>query len=454
MKKFIAIALFFLFAVTLMITAAKCQPYLGGNAVQFETYTDSISNEYLLDCYNSGDTMSFRLRMEEKKGFKSVLPYISFKNQAAKKGITVKFMVCIDDATLPVTNLANITALKNAGCYVTDVELFNEFYSNDPDGTKGTCSFDFACYKSKFLPQINAIKAAYPNTRFFFCLAPRPQGYGINGERGDHTRWNDSIKNYIASNPFYHITYHLYFNAKDCDTLSYSITPQVINGSYNKYLDDYYAEMRRELYASTLMQSVDRYLKAEFPNKLAAYTEVGIIGGDPERGNTASIRNTYVYADFIYYLLTHIDAYEIDIHALITLAGIISPASKLDIGTQNIRRFEYYSLYLTKFKTQQFCGAPYYYSSIGATEWTAKGSTPFSYNPLGKTGLTFGIMCRDTSYFVNDTSYVTIQVANPIPVKCSRFFYSLFHGKECTVTYHSEQQMILTEKLITKQICN
>ena len=480
MKKLLTIAGWILFSVTLLIAAAKSQTFYGTNNPNFETYTDSISNDWLLSCYAPGDTMSFRLRSEADKGFKSVIPYIDFKNQAAAKGITVKFMYCCDLNKTPGENLANITALKDAGCYVPDVELGNEYYSTIVP------KLSFPAYRVKIQPFVDL----FTGFNLFIPLAPRP--IGINGGRKDHAVWNDSAKAYIQNKPQINIVWHLYFNAKDCPILADSLTPQLVTSSYNPYLDDYYLTLRLQLFASTLMNQVDDYLNTNFAGRTRAYTEVGIIGGDPERGTTSNIRNTFVYAEFLYYLLQNIHAYEVDIHSGISLTGVIQPTSKFDLtdGFKNKKRYEYFSLYLNKklgakpgicylplFEQPYLSGynatvigyeyvsSPYYYSSVGATSFFKNGSVkqyeiPLKTSPLiaghafGYKVVNFTPACRDTIVIVNDTTYNTIQVANPVNPKCSRFFYSLFHGKECTVTYHTEQEMIITRKEITQTICN
>ena len=443
MKKNI-IHLILLLAFCALVREAKCQ-YYGCNQVQFETYTDSISNEWLIDCYNSGDTMSFRLRGETDKGFKSIQPYINFKNQAIKKGVTVKFTYCVDLNKSPEENLANINGLKNAGCFVPDLELGNEYYSTI------TPKLSFPAYRVKIQPYVNL----YTGFTLFIPLAPRPLNSSINGGRRDHQVWNDSAKLYIQNKPQINVVWHLYFNSKDCPILADTLTPQAVTPSYNAYLDDYYFTLHNQLYQSTLLNAVTEYLNTNFAGKKIAFTEIGIIGGDPDKGNTSNIRNTYTYSEWVYYLLKNLKAYEIDIHAGISLTGIIQPTGKYDLidGFKNKKRFEYYSLYLTKFKTEQFAGAPYYYSSIGSTAFMTRGSVPTAFNPLGQTGMSFGVFCHDSIYTVTDTTYSTIQVANPLPGKCGRFFYSLFHGKECTISYHTEQQMILTTKQVTTKIC-
>ncbi len=393
-------------AIFLLSDSCKAQ-YLGANMVNFETYTDDVSNEWFLDCYQPGDTMSFRLRMEADKGFVSTAKYISFNNQAVARNITVKFMVLIDFDATPQTNLNNITALVNAGCYIPDIELGNEYYAKDPDGLKHTCSFNFDCYKLKFESQVNTIKAVYPNMRFFFSLAP-------NSGRTENTNWNNSIKNYISLNPNYHVAYHLYFNDQVAPSLGDSLISQTTTSSYNSYLDNYFSSIRTDLFQTTLIQDTENYLSLNFPGKDVAYTEIGILGGDDGKdASTSLIRNTFTYAERLYIILNELDGYEIDIHSGIALTGIIQPLGKNDLISvyKNKKTFEYYSLFLHRelgaktglsylglndtcylfghFATNislHYASAPYTYTSCGDASYKKKGSLKESYDPLNGTG--------------------------------------------------------------------
>lgn len=430
MKKLILITLIFIYHTS------RAQ-FLGTNNPNIEQYTDTTSNGWLLDCYNSGDTMSFRLRGEVDKGFTSISNYIAFNEQAQARGVVVKFMYCIDPAATAQTNFNNIQALINSGAYVPDVELFNEYYARQ------NCNFSFDCYKTKFIPNIKLIRAAYPQMRFFFSLAP-------NRGRTDQTNWNNAIKTYIQDTAAYNIAYHLYFNSSDCPILADSLIPQIMTSAYNSYLDTYYTTLRTQLISSTLKQDVESYLSLNFAGKKIAYTEVGITGGDPDRGSTSNIRNTFVYAEWLYYLLNNLNAYEIDIHSGISLTGIIQPTSKNDLvdAFKNKKRYEYYSLFLSKDKltgkhsgtcylpldeditfagytaevTYLLVSSPLPYSSCGATAWYKNGSTKEYTNPLNL-----------TSDYGNYYFGVKKVIYTAVPVTCYKKRW-LFNSLPCKVS--------------------
>lgn len=325
------------------ILFSQNQSVLGGSYVNSDTYITQQDFEWISQVASPGDTIGYRDRYDKGSGSSRL---IEFSNYLKLKGVKLRVIVTVSMSATGEENLSHIVELIEGGVWVDAVELFNEPYS------EVSPKFDFSSYRKFFEPLTEYIRENYPYIRFLYFAAPRPSNAGINGGRKEHQVWNDSLKTFINKQPLSDgVSWHVYFNARDCSILDTLLEPVVYNSAIlNQDLDYYYTRLFIEAYNSKLWDSTYAYMKKNYPNRPYAITEMGIVYGAVDDGGAGDIKNTWVYSSIMFKSLVENKGrfYELDLHAGVSQVGMISPKKNNYDSEEgiNLRRTEYWCYYL------------------------------------------------------------------------------------------------------------
>lgn len=339
MKKlliFIVAAIMFTVAVSAQSTWTT-----GWNGVGFYKYATEADKLALLDA--SGPITEHRFRID-KDLYVNTQSIIDFVNLYKENGKVLQVVVTAK-ANNPELNFRVVDSLYKAGI-TPYVELGNERYASQFNHT-------FFTYIGEFQSTINAIKAMYPNTTFLVNAVPRPEGSSIPGPKKGSGLWNAAAYDYCVANQA-RVSWHTYINNKDTDILdTVPSSAKFDTLSVGENIINFYNELSG--YKENLSSQTIDYLDTYFPNIYVHFTEIGIVPSDDESLDnadigTSQIRNTVAYSNLIYQLLNGLTSYEytasVDIHAGISLSGLIAPPSKYDVSVTNVKKMEYYSFEL------------------------------------------------------------------------------------------------------------
>lgn len=329
----------FVVAATLQISAQTT----GWNGVNFNKYATDADKLALLDV--SGNTAEFRYRIDKDQviNTEAVIDY-AYDYKAAGKQLNI---VVTAKAAAVDFNFEVVDQFYKAGI-VPFVELGNERYAQQFKHT-------FESYIGEFQSTIDKIKSVYPNTVFIVNVMPRPEGSSIPGPKKGSGAWNASAYQYVLSHPGTRISWHMYPNEKDFAVLD--TVPSGINfnpTAVDSRLPVFYDQLAA--YNCQLPLQIIEYLSQNFPGIYCHFTEIGIVPSEDESldnadAGTSLIRNTVAYSGVIFQLLHKLHEYpftaSVDIHAGITLNGLIAPPSKFDFTTSgNVKKMEFFAFEL------------------------------------------------------------------------------------------------------------
>lgn len=389
---------------------------LGFNGENWFDAMDDIAKQWVIDAIPEGEAFTLRFRAD-KPDFKSedlnklIELHWNFFNQS--RTLNVIYCANIKDDTQ--TAFGYIQFLINAGLNVIAVEFGNEVYS----GTQANFVFDV--YKNWFEPLRLLMETNYPQIPCLVFLAPRAKDSGVLGGRNDHKTFNDAAIAYINSKSNLHPTVHIYLNDRECPVTATPINKvQYVEGTLYPELDTFYTTLYNQASEQlhNLWESTLNYIKYNCPEKELHITEWGF-------DNYGDIKNT-LSTGAIAWWIWNLYGEDKRITSLLQHNGIsmagpgmifpVHPKNDTPSEGLNKRRVDYwlYKLYrslsnkklyfetitepgtyygiinigidlpvFTKAQnvveistTDNVIKGEFMYSSSGATEWMAKGSTP------------------------------------------------------------------------------
>lgn len=291
----------------------------------FEASTDLTDSYIVGSAPPSGFTLRFRGDKAEtfEVLMNEVNALIAFKEKCdyADVELNVIYTAGLDDFT-PVQHETAVSQLLSAGVKVIAVQADNEYYN------KEKANFNFEYYKSKFLPVRDFIYNLDSSIPFVIFLAPRPSSTAIKGSRNIHRKWNDEVKEYLATaSEKDSVCIHIYPDGREIPTVKTTPAKRVVDETLDEELDTYYTNLAEEAFVDNHFDVILEYLNADFPDKPIYVTEFGI-------GSPGKLKNTigYSQAIFKYWLKYRTKFYCLLEHngVSLSLAGAMSPATKKD----------------------------------------------------------------------------------------------------------------------------
>lgn len=327
----------------LMIVSTSTAQTLGWNGVGFFKYATEQDKADLIEA--SGFNTEFRFRID-KDVVVNTGKMISLVKLYEASGKKLQVVVTAKSNSADF-NFRVIDSLFKAGI-TPYIELGNERYASQFKHT-------FASYIGEYQSTVTKVKAVYPNAVFIVNVMPRPEGSFIAGPKKGSGEWNAAAYSYCVENSA-RISWHSYINKKDNPDLASAPTNVVYNpATPDSRLPVYYDKLAN--HHSELPSQTIAYLRVNFPGIKVHFTEIGIVpeedeslDSDEQGSGTSLIRNTVAYSNLLYQMLHEYSAYEntesVDIHAGVTLNGIIAPASKYDVSTSSVKKIEFYAFEL------------------------------------------------------------------------------------------------------------
>lgn len=421
---------------------------LGWNFVNLDQYGTVESMQKMADLFPDNGTLLCRLRTDkdqsEELDMATINKAILFDSICRSKNVFFSVIYTANLWASPETNYIGIRYLREAGVYISYIELGNEYYS--------IVDFDFVKYKSICQQNINYIRGLLPDTRFLLPAAPNPIYDGFSGRR-IHSVWNDSISNYIKTlSNSDDIVWHIYYNQDEnaiIEQYEKGLPKQNYSSSvYNEFLDTTYYSILESCLQSDKWSVVKSYCDFKFPGRDIILTEFGI-------ENSGKFRNTWAYSAVIFRdMMEHRKTFdELYVHAGISIVGVIdrngdvtaeyyacklainSPVNSKNIfesnsvsegenyfyfindGIDNSFSFEIPSGYYISSVEKQYISGNFVYSVGGVTDWMSKTSD--------KTPEITGINTDINNYTLPEYSFGIIKAVvcktNP-PASCRRKF--------------------------------
>lgn len=331
MKKLILIQfIFFMLQLSAQTT--------GWNGVGFNKYATQLDKDALVS--TSGAITEFRYRIDKDQVINTAA-VIALANQYQSDGKQLDIVVTAK-ANANIFNFDVVDEIYKSG-HIPFIELGNERYASQFKHT-------FDSYIAEFQSTIDTIVSVYPNATFLVNVVPRPEESNIPGPKKNSKAWNDAAKEYILAHTGTRVSWHLYLNEKDFSKLKTAPSAIAFNPiEVDARLPSFYDSLAA--YNCILPQQVIDYLQIQFPNAYVHFTEIGIVPSDDETLDnddvgTSLIRNTIAYSGLIYEILHELFVYpytaSVDIHAGVTLNGMIAPSSKFDSAPGNVKKMEFF----------------------------------------------------------------------------------------------------------------
>lgn len=321
---------------------------VGTNGTNF---TDVMGEEilgYMVNGIPAGKTFTFRYRPDKFDGYPPDVDSIVHMQQVFNQhNINLEVIYTAEMLTTSAyQNYLAILYLVSNGVNIIGIEAGNETYS------KKQCNFTWSCIEEP-IDEIRAFLKGDPLTSsipIIYPVAPKPNLSDIENPNNSHDFWNNPLFNYVSTKAGTEddLYAHLYFNKSTLPILADLSQPETVDydpGVYYPSLDNFFTTMYSQaIFSLYTWDDMIAYMKRSAPDRDIHITEFGT-------SNSSAYKNTLAYSSILWELMTryHNDVANMLIHngPAPTGAGIITPASKWDIGDgEYIRRLDWRMLEL------------------------------------------------------------------------------------------------------------